>query len=224
LKGLEEKAPGFLDRFLSTRPEAYLEFMESLIYEVAKEGKGVIVGHGSPILLRDFGCALHVFVHAPETSRVEQVAVKQQVSTETARKLIRKSDNERKGFFNFAFNLKWNDPSLYDIIVNPVKLGSDTAVDLIVRTAQRDEMKACGLTALETMERLYQERSIRSVLLKNHANLGLLHVEVPLKGTAAIRGFVHTNEERERVLNVVKSVPGISRVESEISVLEYDHA
>jgi len=224
LKGLEEKAPGFFDRFLSTKPEAYLQFMESLIYEVSKDGQGVIVGHGSQILLRDFGCALHVLIHAPEKYRIEQVAAGRGLSSETARKLIQKNDNEKRGFFSFAFNLNWDDPSLYDLIVNTGKLGNNAAVNLIVDSAGQDEVKACGLTALETMERLHQERSVRSVLLQNNVNLSMLHLEVPRKGTVALRGFAYSGEDKERVLKLAGSVPGISKVESEISILEYVNA
>jgi len=221
LKGLDEKAPGFFDRFLSTKPEAYLDFMESVIYEVAKEGQGVIMGHGSQILLRDFGCALHVLIHAPETYRVEQMAKKQGLSPDAARKLIQKSDNERKGFFSFAFNLSWEDPSLYDLIINTGKLGSEAAASLIIETARLDEIKSCSLTALETMEKLSQERAVRAVLLKHNINLSLLHLEVPRKGTIALRGFAYSDEDKERVIKLVKSVPGIAEVDAEMSILEY---
>lgn len=57
LENLAEKAPGFFDVLRGRRPEAYLDLMESLIYEVSRSGRGVIVGHGSQFLLRDFGCA-----------------------------------------------------------------------------------------------------------------------------------------------------------------------
>ncbi|MBE0665853.1 MAG: cytidylate kinase family protein, partial [Candidatus Aminicenantes bacterium] len=209
------------DRFLSTKPESYLEFMEAVIYEVAKDGRGVIMGHGSQILLRDFGCALHVLVHASENYRIEQLVNKQGLSPDTAQKFIQKSDNRRKGFFNFAFNLNWDDPSLYDLIINTGKLGSAAAANLIIETARLDEIKSCSLTALETMEKLSQERAVRAVLLKHHVNLSLLHLEVPRKGTVVLRGFAYSEEDKDRVIKLVKSVPGITAVDPEISILEY---
>ena len=48
-ENIDENAPGFLDRILSKKPEIYLDYMESIIYEVAKRGEGVIIGHGSQI-------------------------------------------------------------------------------------------------------------------------------------------------------------------------------
>lgn len=221
LKGLDEKVPGFFDRFLNTKPESYLNLMESVVYDVARQGEGVIVGHGSQILLRDFGCALHVFIHASRPYRVRQIMEQQHLGQEAAEKLIDKSDNQKKGFFRFAFNIDWESPSLYDLIINTDKIGNDAAVRVILETAHSEEIKSCSLTALETMERLSQERSIRSTLLKNNFNLSLLHIEVPQKGTAILRGFVYTDDEKLCVVELLKAVPGITKVQSELSILEY---
>ena len=38
--------------------------MDSIIFEVSRKGNGVIIGHGSQMLLQDFGCALHVRIQA----------------------------------------------------------------------------------------------------------------------------------------------------------------
>ena len=73
LKHFDEKAPGFFDRLLSNKPDIFLDLMESVIYEVAKKGTGVIIGHGGQFLLRDFGCALHVLVYATRSHQVNTV-------------------------------------------------------------------------------------------------------------------------------------------------------
>lgn len=39
--------------------------MEEVIYEGAEKGQGIILGHSSQLLLRDFRCALHVRIYAP---------------------------------------------------------------------------------------------------------------------------------------------------------------
>jgi cytidylate kinase len=221
LKGLDERAPGFFDRFLNTKPESFLDLMESVVYDIARRGEGVIVGHGSQFLLRDFGCALHVLIHASRPYRVQQIMEQQHLSREGAEKMIDKSDNEKKGFFHFAFNMNWESPSLYDLIINTGKIGNESTVNIILETARSDEIKACSLTALETMERLSQERAIRSTLLNNNLNLSLLHLEVPQKGTAVLRGFVYSDGEKQHVVELVKAVAGITEVQSELSVLEY---
>ena len=220
LKGLDEKAPGFFDRFLSTKTEAYLDLMKSVVYEVSRDGNGVVIGHGSQILLRDFGCALHVLIHSSDTARVQNISKGNGISRESAEKLIHKSDNERKGFFRFAFNMSWDDPSLYDLIINPEKIGIEVSIKLIIEAANSEEIKTCSLTALETMEKLSQEKLIRAALLKSNINLSSLHLEVPTKGVALISGFTESDGDKQRIIGVVKAVPGISEVQPEIAVVE----
>ena len=61
LKGMDEKAPGLLDRLFGHNPETYLNFMEAVIYQVASRGEGIILGHGAPFLLRDFDRSFKFF-------------------------------------------------------------------------------------------------------------------------------------------------------------------
>jgi hypothetical protein len=73
----DEKAPGLFSRLLSHKPEVYLDLLEVLIYEVARHGKGVILGHGAQFLLWDFGCALHVCIYASESTRIQNLTDQQ---------------------------------------------------------------------------------------------------------------------------------------------------
>ena len=136
--GLDEKAPGFLDRIFSRKPEIYLDCMEALVYEVAKKGEGIIIGHGSQMMLRDFECALHVHIYADEATRIRNLMNQRGMSEEAARKLIEKSDHEQEGFFRFAFHMDWTDPSLYDLVINTEQIGIDTAAKLLA------DMEAAG--------------------------------------------------------------------------------
>jgi cytidylate kinase len=80
VKDVDEKAPGLFSRLLSRKPEAYLDLMESVIYEVARKGEGVIVGHGAPLLLRDFTCALHVRIYGSVEFRIKHLMDQQGLS------------------------------------------------------------------------------------------------------------------------------------------------
>ena len=219
LKSFDEKAPGLFDRILSKRPEVYLDLMNAVVYDVAHGGKGVILGHGSQILLRDFGCALHVYIHATGSSRLQYIMETRGLSKEAAEKYIRKSDNQQKGFFRFAFHMDWNDPSLYDLIINTEKMGIEAAVKLISDAASSDEIQACSLTAVDAMEKLSQKKKVEAKLVENDINLYLLHVEVPEKGVAYINGTVYTAAEKERVTELAKAVADISEVRSDLAVM-----
>jgi cytidylate kinase len=223
IEELDEKAPGFFDYILSSKPQVYLGCMESVIYEVARRGEGVIIGHGGQILLQDFDCALHVLVHASMPNRVRNLVQEKKLSPQAAEKLIHKSDHEKAGFFQFAFHLDWYDPALYDLVINPAKIGTESAAKLVLDAGGSEHLAACSVNVLETMERLSMEKKIKAALLGRQVNLAMLHIEVPEKGKAAVRGFSYSHEEKERILAALDNIPGVSDVDADIALLHHDY-
>ena len=219
LGGLDEKAPGFFDRVLSRRPDVYLDYMESVVYEMARRGTGVIVGHGSQMLLRDFDCALHVRVHARETLRCERIAHDQGLGAEDARKLIQKADARQRGFFNFAFQKRWDDPALYDLVINTEKMGAEAAAKVIVAAAGDQRVSECSLTALESMERLALVKRIEAELLKHEIDLKFVTIEIRDEARADISGLVFTPDMVTAMPDIVRRVPGVRDVDSRVMLM-----
>ena len=54
IKKLDEKAPALLERFFSEKPKIYLDRLQSVIYEVAKNGNAIFFGRGGQFLLQSF--------------------------------------------------------------------------------------------------------------------------------------------------------------------------
>jgi CMP/dCMP kinase len=215
----DEKAPGFLDQIMSHRPQVYLDILESVIYEVARKGEGVIIGHGSQMLLRNFDCAFHVRVFSSDKKRVDNMAAQLGLSQEAALKLIRKRDKEQTGFFNFAFHLEMDDPSLYDLIIHTEKLDIDTASSLIIQAARSESIRTCSLNALEAMERLALEKKVHAALLESGMDMNTIIVEVPEKGTVHVFGISVGNRKTQNIETAVRGVPGVSKVVSRVAVV-----
>ena len=215
----DEKAPGFLDNFMGSRPQVFLDILESVIYEVARKGEGVIIGHGSQMLLRNFDCAFHVRVFSSDKRRIDNMAAQQGLSREAALKLIRKRDQAQSGFFNFAFHLEMNDPSLYDLVIHSEKLDVDTAAGLIVQAARSECLRTCSLNALEAMERLALEKKVHAALLESGIDMNTIIVEVPEKGTVHVFGISVGNRETQNIETAVRGVPGVSKVVSRVAVV-----
>ena len=67
---------------------------------------------------------------------------------------IEDMDEKAPGLFDRILNKKpevfldymdWNDPSLYDLVINTEQLGLDLAAKLIMESARSDQIKACSL-------------------------------------------------------------------------------
>jgi cytidylate kinase len=209
IKELDEKEPGFFDRLLSRKPDIYSRCLDSAVYSVAQKGNGVIVGHGSQTLLQDFGCALHVLIKNNEEKRIQHLMEREGMRREAAEKVIRKSDSTLKGFFRFAYQREWDDPAIYDMVINTEKMGSKTAAGLIIAAARSEEMKACSLTAIDSMKRLSIAKKIEAELIKNNIYVHNLNIEVLENGVVNITGTALTAERKNRVLRTVKGMPEV---------------
>jgi len=214
LNSLAEKAPGFFSRYFSNRPEIYQDILETVIYEVARKDQGIVIGHGSQFLLREFSCALHVLIHAPLAQRVQRIMEQQSLDQETAEILVEKNDNAQKGFFQYAFNMQWDDPALYDLVINPGKLGPDAAVKLIVEAASPENMDTCSLSALEAMGRLGLVKKVEIALLKNGHNISILQIEADQGGIVHIGGYAANADTKADILQIIKAVEGVTAIES----------
>ena len=223
LISLDEKAPGLFDRIIGRKPDMYLDIMEAVIYKVSQRGQGVILGHGGPMLLRDFGCALHVSIYASEAQRIADLMKEQNLSQKSAELLIRKSDNEHNGFFKFAFQKDLNDPSLYDLIINMEKIGTKVAAKLITEMANTEAIRSCGPYALDAMERLSQTKKVESELWRNAINPAKMHIVVPEKGKLQITGLCASDEEKDLILRVIQNIPEIEDIQAELVVAAYSY-
>lgn len=214
LKAFDEKAPGLLDRLFRRSPETYDELMAAVIYEVARRGDGIIIGHGSPFFLKDFSCALHVRMRAPKAFRIERVASRMQVEPHTATELIAKRDAELKGFLHFTLKIDWDDLSLYDLVLNVEKIGTDAAASLLVHLDETNAIAACTLNALEAMERLSLQKRVEAAFIRANISLQELGIEVPEPGVVKLTGIIDPMRTVAGVSEVVRQVPGVEKVVS----------
>jgi hypothetical protein len=65
-----------------------MDLMASVIYEVAKRCHGVIIGHGSQRLLRNFEGALHVHIYGSMKKRIAYMVEEQGIEPRSSRKDI----------------------------------------------------------------------------------------------------------------------------------------
>jgi hypothetical protein len=151
------------------------------------------------------------------------------LSPEAAEKILIKSDNKRKSYIRYAFDQDWDNPKLYDIIINRDKLLPGTAAKMIIDAAQSGEIGACGLKASEAMGKLALLKKIEAELLRNNFNMNHLHIEIPEMDIVRIWGYIlnvwgytETPDEPGRLKKIVEQIPGVKKVEYDVSVMDMD--
>ena len=73
-------------------------------------------------------------------------------------------------------------------------------------------MKACSLTAIESMKRLSLAKKIEAELIRNNLFVHNLNIEVAENGVVNITGTALTAERKNRVVKIVKDIPEVSDV------------
>ncbi len=220
LAGIDEKAPRLFDRLFTNKPTLYLDLLGSVIFDIASEGEGLIVGHGAQVFLEDFHCALHVLIHTPEETRGKWLSKEQDITEEAAIQLVHKMDKRLKDFVQYAFNRDWKDSSGYDLVINLEKLSPDWAVKLILNLAGSEEIKTCSLKAVEEMESSSLKRKVDAAIIKsNFSDFYTSFVEITGGGKVHLSGVIYSKEELEEMIKVIKSVPGVNEVTSEIVIM-----
>jgi cytidylate kinase len=109
----------------------YQQAIRKIMCEIAESGDVVIVGRGGQVILRDRSDTLHVRIVAPLELRIQRVADKQGIEPGAARAQVEASDRSHLNYLRRCHKINWNDPVLYDLILNTHHLHPDRGVEII---------------------------------------------------------------------------------------------
>jgi cytidylate kinase len=111
--------------------DTMVTMLHRVIEEAASKGNCVIVGRGSPFILRQRPDAFHVFIYAPVEEKLRRLKNIGQTESE-ARKLLEEVDRERASFIRHYFHKEWPCRSLYNLMINS-KFGDEHVVETILQ-------------------------------------------------------------------------------------------
>ena len=112
--------------------ESYRHLIEDVIRTAARTELSVIVGHGSPLILRDQPDVLRVFIHGTRARRIERLVAEENMNRASAEKYVQKVDQEWRDYIRNYYNAEWRSPDLYDVIVNTDRYSIQSAADVIL--------------------------------------------------------------------------------------------
>ncbi|MDD3333998.1 MAG: cytidylate kinase-like family protein [Eubacteriales bacterium] len=106
------------------------------ITKLASEQSCVIVGRCADYVLRDMAHVTHVFVYASMERRVERIMRVENVDQGKAQELIRKTDKQRKNYYNFFADGNWGLRSNYDLMLRTDGHTTAELAELVVAFAK----------------------------------------------------------------------------------------
>ena len=103
-----------------------------VIRDIAERESCVIIGRCADYILKDLDNVVNVFVQAPFEDRVKRICNKYLIELrDEAVREIRKTDKQRRSYYEFYTDYGWGDRRHKDLVVNSSVLGIDGTVDFI---------------------------------------------------------------------------------------------
>jgi len=115
--------------------KAYIQVVDQVIHELAADGGIVIVGRGGQVVLHDDPRVLHVRVVSALDVRINRICSFRGISVEAAKAQIETSDRTRKNYLRRVYQVDWDSPALYDLVLNTGRMSLSTAAEIICQAA-----------------------------------------------------------------------------------------
>jgi len=79
---------------------------------------------------------LHVKIIAPQALRAERIAREQGIPMEAAWAQVEASDRTRRNYLRRYYHARWDDPELYDLVINTGRISPEAAAGLICQALE----------------------------------------------------------------------------------------
>jgi len=109
----------------------YVELLNLIIPKIAKEGNAVIVGRGGQYVLQDFEDTLHILLIAKEEDRIKFIENDYRVSRVRTIQILKRMVKRRANLYSYFGKKDYDDPNLYNLVLNMSLLSIDKAEELI---------------------------------------------------------------------------------------------
>lgn len=210
-----DKRPSFWHRVAGERT-AYLAFVRATLCEQARSGSLVYHGLVGHLMLPGISHVIRVRVISDMGYRVKAAMEQQNLSRQEALAHIESLDRERRQWIRFLFDVEWDNPHLYDIVLNLGRMTLATASDAVLQLAEREEFKPTP-ESQKAMDNLALSTLVTAVLARDPRTREAAGLEasadggvVTLKGQTALRGIA------DAATLVARQVEGVTEVRSEI--------
>lgn len=215
LRDALDSPPTLFDRLITHKKYIYLTQIRAALVEAVREGNAVYNGYAGHLLLADAGPILRIRIIASDELRLRTVQEDLQLTRDEAVAHIHRVDVQRKKWTRYLYGVDWEDPKLYDMVLNlgHVMQVSD-ACDMVVGLARdhrcfemtserraelRDFALACRVRAVLAVEAPYTNSQVFRIT--SH------------RGTVKVESTLEDTEQITEIERLVRAVPEVRDVD-----------
>ena len=209
---------GTIERLRTDRHAMALYSAEEVL-EAAAKGNVVIRGWGATQLLRPVPHVPCIRIMRPFDQRVQWLM--NEIDTDdrsVAEAEIQRSDQANASRMHEQFGVEWNQPVLFDMVLNTDRLSVDTCVQMIKTLLARPEFaETAGSRAL--LQGLALSARVRAALRADEHTDGVDITIDSTDGRVTLRGIVADEAEKAAAVRVAAAVAGVQSVDNQLRVM-----
>jgi cytidylate kinase len=205
--------PSLFDRWITHRKHVYLALLQAALAEEVRDGGVVYHGYVGHLLLDGAGPVFRVRVVASEDFRLNIAQRELEMDRGTALAHLHKVDHDRERWTLALYGVNWNDPSLYDMVLNLGHLFDiEEAAKVLASTVLENKCLEFTPARKATMYDFALASRVQAELVSNPTT-GVLRLKVKsLNGVVSIEGALDTDVQIQEVESVARNVPGVKDV------------
>lgn len=124
-------------RGLSTN-DIVFSLQSKVITELTESGSCVFVGRCADYILRQIEKPhISLFISAPFSDRVKRKMELLHMDEKSVTALVRKTDKQRKAYYNYYTGGSWGKPDSYDFCINSSAWGIEQTVEILKRLSEQ---------------------------------------------------------------------------------------
>jgi cytidylate kinase len=140
VKSVENEAGGTLMKFISSvgrksfvdrisgspsgyiDEEIYVDLLHKIVWQIADQGRVIILGRGGQYILRDHADAHHILLVADRVHRIRFMEKHYRFSTNQAERVVDRQDKRRAILYRKFGREDYDQPGLYHLVLNMSKM------------------------------------------------------------------------------------------------------
>jgi cytidylate kinase len=206
-----EAPPKFFGQSPHTR-YVYLALIQAALTAEVSSGEAVYHGLAGHLLLAGIPGVLRTRVIAPMEFRIRMLEQRTGKSRADAIAYIEKMDQDRRRWTHFLYGVNWDDPSLYDLVLNLERMTVDEACEIVCATAEQPSYHVTGATRQAIEDAVLSSRVRADLAI--HADTSDLEVTVVARGGAvSVQGELFAPKQADAIKAVAKAVPGVQTLD-----------
>ncbi len=199
---------------------------EWLTFKLASQGNVILIGRGTPVVLKNRPDTLRVRIVAPIEQRIQRIQRARNISHEEAKHFVNNYGRLRRNLIESIFKIDLSNSNLYDLQINTHQLSAESAAEILATAIQA---KSKSVDEKKSRKSLTWEALIKEVKvnIKKELNPGLwqqIDAESGEEGLVVITGFVNSQQLHDRAEELALGVQGIEKVDNRIVVMDMDES